>query len=219
VLAAALLLAAPAARARPVLVEMFVSQSCSSCLPANALLQQLAASDKNLLPLSLNVTYWNNTGWHDPDSIDAATTRQFWYAQLANSSNVYTPEAVVDGTNHFVGSRAAQLRDAVRDAQAAMAAAVPVTVAGNKILSLEVGQGSGAGQVILFGYDSRHATPVQSGENGGAVVTEINVVRSITALGPWNGMDQRYTIPRPAGQHVALLLQAADGTVLGLAAL
>src|SRR5271156_2426120 len=88
-------LLAPAAQARPVLIEMFVSQSCSSCPPADALLQQLAA-DKDILPLSLNVTYWDNLGWRDTDALDDTTKRQFYYAGLSNG-DVYTPEAVVDG--------------------------------------------------------------------------------------------------------------------------
>jgi hypothetical protein len=217
----ALLLAAPAARAdqqatRPILVEMFVSQACSSCPPADALLQTLAAQDKDILPLSLNVTYWNNLGWRDTDAIDATTARQFWYAGLSNNE-VYTPEAVVDGTIQLVGSKKRKLVNAIAAARDDMAPPVPVSVSGGAMVKLTVGQGSGEGQIILYGYDSQHSTKVGAGENQGAVITEINVVRSVTALGPWNGMIESFTIPRPAGEHVAVLLQAKDGTVLGLA--
>jgi hypothetical protein len=216
-----LMLAIPAAQAaladqaRPVLVEMFVSQSCSSCPPADALLQALATSDKNILPLSLNVTYWNNLGWHDTDSLDATTARQYWYAGLS-TGDVYTPEAVVDGTAQLVGSDKEKLTAAIAAARAAPAGNVPLHISGGAMVTLEVPQGSGAGQIILYGYDAKHVTPVGAGENGGRVITEINVVRSVTMLGPWNGLDEKFTIPRPAGEHVALLLQAKDGTVLGL---
>ncbi len=231
-----LLLAAPAAYAqtaqvtpskapvkpalpRPVLVEMFVSQSCSTCPPADALLQALATSDKGILPLSLNVTYWNNLGWHDTDSMDETTVRQFWYAGLAGSQNVYTPEAVVDGTRQMTGNSRRKLSAAIAAARAEPAGNVPITISGGPMLVLEVSAGQGAGQIILFGYDARHATAVNAGENAGATITEINVVRSLTSLGPWNGLDEQFKLPRPAGQHIAVVLQAKDGSVLGLASL
>jgi hypothetical protein len=210
----AMVLLAPAAQARPVLVEMFVSQSCSSCPPADALLQQLAA-DKDVLPLSLNVTYWDNLGWRDTDALDDTTRRQFYYAGLGNG-NVYTPEAVVDGTAQLVGSDKGRLADAIASAKAAPAGNVPVTVSGGAMLTLDIAQGTGAGQIILYGYDARHATFVTSGENHGRLVSEVNVVRSVTLLGPWTGWDEKFKLPRPAGEHVAVLLQGKDGAVLGL---
>lgn len=203
---------------RPVLVEMFVSQSCSSCPPANALLQQLAATDKGILPLSLNVTYWNNLGWQDTDSSKEATDRQFWYAGLAGNADVYTPEAVVDGTRQLVGSDRAKLTAAIRAARDDPAGNVPMSISGGAMLNLDVGAGGGTGQIFIMGYDSHHSTPVRAGENGGTVVSEINVVRSIISLGGWLGVEEKFTLPHPAGEHVALVLQAKDGAVLGLAA-
>ncbi len=214
----AALLLAPAAQARPVLIEMFVSQSCSSCPPANALLQQLAAADKDILPLSLNVTYWNSLGWRDTDALDDTTKRQFYYAGLDNE-NVYTPEAVVDGTVQLVGSNKRKLTAAIADAKAAPAGNVPITISGGAMLLLDVAQGTGQGQIILYGYDSHHATSVTAGENHGIVVSEINVVRSVTQLGPWTGWDEKFKLPRPAGEHAAVLLQAKDGSILGLGSL
>jgi hypothetical protein len=207
-----------AAGPRPVLVEMFVSQSCSSCPPANALLQQLAAKDKGILPLSLNVTYWNNLGWQDTDSSKPATDRQFWYAGLSGSGDVYTPEAVVDGTRPLIGSDRAKLTAAIAAARNHLAGNVPVIISGDTMLKLIIGAGDGTGQIVLFGYDSRQDTPVAAGENHGTTISEVNVVRSITQLGPWLGTAEGFTLPHPAGEHVALLLQAKDGAVLGLAA-
>ena len=97
-----MLLAAPA-QARPVVVEMFTSQACSDCPPADALLGKLAAQP-GILALSFDVTYWNSAAWNDPYALPGAATRQDWYAGLRHSTEVYTPEAVVDGTNQFVGS-------------------------------------------------------------------------------------------------------------------
>lgn len=203
---------------RLVLVEMFVSQSCSSCPPANALLAELAAKDKGILPLSLNVTYWNNLGWRDTDATKEATDRQFWYAGLAGNADVYTPEAVVDGTRPLVGSNRAKLTAAIRAARNNPAGNVPMGISGGAMLNLDVGAGDGTGQVFILGYDSRHDTHIGAGENGGTVVSEVNVVRSIASLGGWLGVEEKFTLPHPAGEHVALVLQAKDGAVLGLAA-
>jgi hypothetical protein len=205
-------LAAP----RPVLVEMFTSQSCSSCPPANALLLALAHQPGlNILPLSFDVTYWNDLGWHDSDSLDAATARQYWYASLSGSSEVYTPEAVVDGTAQMVGSNRAAVTAAI--AAANTAGGVPVDITPGQTLTITIGAGHGAAQVMLFGYDPLHNTQVGGGENNGVMVTEVNVVRSITTLGNWQGAALTLHVPRPAGVHMAVILQTRTGDVLGVA--
>ncbi|MDE1895459.1 MAG: DUF1223 domain-containing protein [Rhodospirillales bacterium] len=214
---ASLLLAAPPALARPVLVEMFTSQSCSSCPPANALLQRLKAQDHDILPLSFDVTYWNDLGWKDTDSLSAATKRQYWYASLRNSTEVYTPEAVVDGKAQFVGSNESEMRAAIAAAKAAPAGDVPIGIARNADrLALSVGTGKGAGSVLLLGYDNIRRTGVKAGENGGATITEVNVVRAMVPLGSWHGAALTFQVHRPAGQHVAVILQAMSGEILGL---
>lgn len=216
--AAALALSASPAFARPVLVELFTSQSCSSCPPANALLGQLKAQDKDILPLSFDVTYWNDLGWKDTDSLPAATDRQDWYASLLNSTEVYTPEAVVDGQSQLVGSHAAELRAAIKSAQAAPAGDVAISISGQEQLGISVAAGKGTGSVLLVGYDDQHRTHVGAGENGGVVITEVNVVRAMVPLGPWSGAALQLRVPHPVGQHIAVILQGADGRVLGLAA-
>ncbi|MBN8899533.1 MAG: DUF1223 domain-containing protein, partial [Rhodospirillales bacterium] len=89
---------------RPVVVELFTSQGCSSCPPADAKVADLARTRPDLLPLTFHVTYWNGLGWRDPFSLDAATERQRHYVALGVSPNVYTPALVVDGTLDVVGS-------------------------------------------------------------------------------------------------------------------
>ena len=215
-LTAFLALAAPPALARPVLVELFTSQSCSSCPPANALLRKLKAQDQDILPLSFDVTYWNNLGWDDTDSLSAATDRQDWYASLRGSTEVYTPEAVVDGRTQFVGSDEARMRAAIAAAKASPAGEVPIGISGQNALAISIGGGAGAGNVLLVGYDSMHSTGVKSGENGGATITEVNVVRAMVSLGSWHGAALTLQAARPAGQHVAVILQAMNGEILGL---
>ena len=89
---------------RPVVVELFTSQGCSSCPPADTIVADLARSRSDLLPLTFHVTYWNNLGWQDPFSFPAATERQRRYVAASVSPDVYTPAMVVDGRHDVVGS-------------------------------------------------------------------------------------------------------------------
>jgi hypothetical protein len=216
------MLTATTAQARPVVVELFTSQSCSSCPPADKFLAHLQASDKDILPLSFNVTYWNNLGWVDPYSLKEATDRQSWYVGLQHGDTVYTPEAVVDGTAQLVGSHQAAMYSAIASAKAAQGPSVPVSVTGGAMITVTLGNGSDANaakpaSIWLFGYDSSHTTQIGGGENNGAAITEVNVVRSVTSLGKWMGVHESYNIPRPAGEHMAVLLQQDDGTISGAA--
>jgi len=210
------LLAAPAF-ARPVVVELYTSQACSSCPPADELLASLVGEQKNILPLSFNVTYWNSPAWNDKDSLQIATERQIWYAGLAHTQNVYTPEMVVDGGAGLVGSDRDAVTSAITAAEAAPAGDVPIKISGQAMVTIAVPEGAGGANVLVFGYDSKHKTTIGGGENGGATLTEINVVRSETNLGPWIGPSLSYTVPRPAGEHLAVLLQGDDGKIYGVA--
>ena len=208
-------LAMAPAQARPVVVEMYTSLACSSCPPADALLGQISASDPDILPLSFNITYWNNAAFSDPDALQAATDRQAWYAGLTNTQDVYTPEAVVDGTTQLVGSDSAKLTAAIATAQAAPAGDILITLTNAPMLTLKIGPGTGNATIWLFGYDSKHTNHIGGGENGGTTISEINVVKSITNLGTWTGLQIALTMSHPAGQHLAAILQTPTGAVLG----
>ncbi|HQU05014.1 MAG TPA: DUF1223 domain-containing protein [Acidocella sp.] len=211
------LLAVTPAQARPVVVELFTSEACSSCPPAEALLSDLKKSDADILALSFHVTYWDGPAWRDKFSLVGATERQSWYVGLKHSDQVYTPEAVVDGTAQMVGSNAVAVRSAIADAKS-NAVDVPVSVTGGATLHIHIEAGAGAGAKIwLFGFDGAHTTQIGGGENGGASLHEGNVVRSITPLGGGTGPMMNYDIPHPAGEHVAVLLQAETGQILGAA--
>jgi hypothetical protein len=213
------MLTGAAAQARPVVVELFTSQSCSSCPPADRFLAHLQATDKDILPLSFNITYWNNLGWVDPYSLKEATDRQGWYAGLLHTDTVYTPQAVVDGKAQLIGSHQGEMYAAITQAKAAQGQAVPVSITGGAMITVTLGDGAAGppATIWLFGYDASHTTRIGGGENDGAAITEVNVVRSVASLGQFLGTSETYTIPRPAGEHVAVLLQQADGTILGAA--
>jgi len=206
-----------AAQARPVVVELFTSEACSSCPPAEAFLGQLA-QNPGILALAFHVTYWNGPAWTDKFSLTAATDRQTSYAALLHQDNVFTPQAIIDGTTSVTGSDQSGVNAAIAAAQAAQTPAIPVSVTQTGMLTIKIGAGAGAAQIWLFGYDSHHTTQIGGGENGGATLREANVVRSIASLGGWTGIPMSYTMPKPAGDQMAVLLQQADGTILGAAA-
>jgi hypothetical protein len=211
---------AVAAAPRPVVVELFTSEACSSCPPAEALLARLKAGDPDLLPLSFHVTYWNGPAWTDQYALQGATDRQAWYAGLQNSQNVYTPEAVVDGGAQMVGSDAGAVTAAIAAAKRTITAAVPVSIKDGAMVTLTVGTtaSTGTGNIWLIGFDPNHVARIGGGENGGATIQETNVVRSIATLGTWLGGLQSFTIPHPAGAKVAVILQQENGVIEGAAA-
>lgn len=201
----------------PVVLELFTSQGCSSCPPADSLLGRLKADDAGVLPLSLHVDYWNRIGWRDPYSDAAFTARQETYAAWLGQDGVYTPELVVDGVEGVVGSDPAAVDAAIRRARAAQALLPPVALdVGGEAdgVRIAVGAGPGRGQVLLVGYDGQHVTAVARGENAGRTLTDSNVVRSLAEVADWNGQALSVRVARPAGEHAAVLLQAAGGRIL-----
>ncbi len=205
------------AQEAPVVVELFTSQGCSSCPPADAFLTDLARQRRDVLPLAFHVTYWDYLGWKDPYSLDAATARQREYARHLGEDGVYTPQMVVDGTKGFVGSSRAEGLSAIAGAARKQ---VPVRVARDAgSLLIMVGAGVGKAQVLLVGFDPMHETPVGRGENRGHTLLESNVVRSLTPIGAWSGSAVTLRQSLPAGDGFAVLLQAEDGRILGAARL
>ena len=218
--ALALLIAAAAPTqvvARPLVVELFTSESCSSCPPADALLLELTKERPELLALSFHVTYWNRLGWRDPYSLEAATDRQKGYARLFGGG-VYTPEMVVDGTRDVVGSDRAAVEQALQGASTA----VPVTLKLSRqgpSLSIDIGAGQGTATVWLVGYDLINRTSVNGGENEGRSLVEANIVRSLQSLGLWQSGALHTVAEIPAGERSAIILQSDDGHILGAARL
>lgn len=218
-LLAATALAVPPAIAaeRPVVVELFTSQGCSSCPPADALLSTLADRPE-VLALAFHVDYWNRLGWTDPFSGPWATARQTAYAAQMGSSQIYTPQAVIDGRSDVVGSDRAAMESAIAAARSEPAVTVVLTTSGSG-LQVAVDPTAPTDAVLwLIGFDDRHDTPVRRGENAGRTLVDRNVVRSLTRLDGWSP-GGTVAAARPAGDRTAVLLQAADGHILGVARL
>ena len=204
---------------RPVVVELFTSQGCSSCPPANAYLNELSRGRRDVLALAFHVTYWDRLGWKDPFSMPAATDRQGVYGRRFGDGS-YTPEIVVDGVAGMVGSDRRAVGPAIENAKrdGRTAAAVNLTRSGEQV-AIEVGAGSGSARILLIGFDHEHTTAIGRGENSGRTLTEANVVRSIRSVAQWSGTALRLNERFPEGQDVAVVLEAPDGRIIGAARL
>jgi hypothetical protein len=211
-----LLLSPASADTRPVVVELFTSQGCSSCPPADALLGELARRD-DVIALGFHISYWDGLAWKDPFSSQSSTDRQRAYAQLFDLGQVYTPQMVVDGAREMVGSDRAKVEAALHDARPE--AIAPVTFVADR-RSVTIGAGDGRGSVLLVRFAQERTTRVAGGENARRTLQDANAVESLVSLGSWDGSPLRFAIEPPAaGEGIAVLVQAADGRMLGAAAL
>src|SRR5689334_5645282 len=204
---------------RPVVVELFTSQGCSSCPPANAFLNEMSKGRADVLPLAFHVTYWDRLGWKDPFSFEAATARQDRYGHRFGDGS-YTPEIVVDGSVGLVGSYREEVNAAIERAKRDRHNASDINVARiGENVAIRIGSGTGSERVLLIGFDHEHVTKVGRGENGGRTLTESNVVRSIRPVGEWSGkplqIDERF----PEGHDVAVVIESSDGRIIGAARL
>ncbi|MBI1206144.1 MAG: DUF1223 domain-containing protein [Azospirillum sp.] len=232
ILAAAVgfLVVPPPATADSTVVELFTSQGCSSCPPADALLGELAARD-DVVALAFHVTYWDRLGWPDPFAAPWATDRQHAYRQAMSLPYVYTPQMVIDGQREVVGSHRGEVLAALADRGRARPAGVAVRLTRPAPDRLQVslpGQDRPlAAKVWLARYDAVNVTKVSAGENGGRRLTDVNAVRQLTDLGGWSGEARALTVPLTAGSAaggVAVIIQASNpsgqpGAVVGAAKL
>jgi hypothetical protein len=214
-----LLLAIPgqAEETRPVLVELFTSQGCSSCPPADALLGELAKRP-GVLALAWHVDYWDGLGWKDKFSSPDATHRQYGYARRLGLESVYTPQLVIDGSAEAVGSNAAAAEAAIRTAAARPVEGPSLSLDGDRI-ALGAGPAQAA-SVWLIGYDRAQTTPVGRGENAGRSLTEYQIVRRATRLGSWSGAAAALPLPDKEGEAELVVVEPdKPGPMLALLAL
>jgi hypothetical protein len=175
-------------------IELFTSQGCSSCPPADALLGKLA-KEPNLIPLTLSVDYWDYLGWKDTLALHEHTKRQRHYAKVRGDMNVYTPQAIVNGVKYAVGSDAREINNALRN-HPTNEPEVPLAVKRDgENISVEVGPGQGKATVWMLAVTSRVEVQIRKGENKGASVTYANVVRAWRNLGAWAGTPLKTSIP------------------------
>jgi len=204
---------------RPVLIELFTSQGCNSCPPADALLGELARRP-GVIALAWHVDYWDGLGWKDRFSSHAATERQYDYAHRLGEYNVYTPQLVIDGTAETVGSDSRAADAAIRQAAARDVAGPSVSLGPGPdgVAQVLVGAGpKSPATVWLIGYDREQTTPIGRGENAGRTLTEYQVVRRARKLGAWTGEAVTFPLPDKEGEAEIVLIEPdAPGPMLAI---
>lgn len=215
------------AQRAPVVIELFTSQGCSSCPPADALVHELA-SDPALVVITRPVTYWDQLGWPDTQARPENTELQRAYATrtLSGKNGVYTPQIVVDGRAGVIGSRHNEVARLVAEARAnaaegPAAAILKATKTSDGGYQVAVdGTARNTARLLLVGLDAGETVAIGRGENSGRMITYTNVYRGEVALGAWNGGAKRFAVPMEALQmqganRFALILRdGRDGPIL-----
>jgi hypothetical protein len=213
--------ASTARAAEPVrgVVELFTSQGCSSCPPADRYVAELA-KDPGLVVLSWPVDYWDYIGWKDTFASPAFTARQKGYAASWQSGEVYTPQAVIDGVTHAVGNDRDRVQEAIEAHGTSIAATVTIADRDGKI-GIDItpkGGVSGAATLWLLRVLRTANVAIGRGENKGRSVTYTNVVREAIAVGQWSGGAAHFDAARPKlgeGEGLVALLQAGTAAKPG----
>jgi len=173
-------------------IELFTSQGCSSCPPADKVMGELIR-DPSLVAFSLPVDYWDSLGWKDTLADPRNAERQRAYSRQRGDRGVYTPQVVINGTSHVVGSDKAAIQQAL-GANASLPVPVKAAVDGGN-LNVTVPAPQGAGEVWVYALAKDVPVAVGRGENRGHTITYHNVARRWQKLGDWNGKAASWTVP------------------------
>ena len=197
--------------AHPSVIELYQSQGCSSCPPANALLNRLSGRP-DLLPLSFAVTYWDQLGWKDTFATPEYTQRQWDYAAAQDRGGVATPQFVVNGRAILSGGSQSELVAALRETDRGRSG--PVVSANGRRVTIGAGDTARPATVWLVRYDPRERlVAVGRGENGGRKLPHRNIVTALRAVAKWSGKPISFDQPlyRDPGQRSAVLVQQGRG--------
>lgn len=218
ILGAALLLFPALAKAEnPVVVELFTSQGCSSCPPADRLLANLATHD-DIIALALHVDYWDYLGWTDDFAKPEYSNRQRRYARTWNERSVYTPQMVVQGVHYMVGSRNDEIQRQIMQAEdAAPKVSVSARNEGRAIhIRMDaLRSGISEADIFLVRYSNSETVVIERGENAGKTIEYINIVKSWETLGRWDGNGAAsVTVPQAeAGEYVVIIQAPGPGEI------
>lgn len=207
----------------PVVVELFTSQGCSSCPPADALLAELAPRD-DVIALALHVDYWDYIGWQDTFANPAFSKRQKAYAQAAGARSVYTPQMIVDGDVVLTGLKPMQLADAIRE-RGAQGDQVRITLRrAGELVEIRASAEpplDGSAVVQIVRYRPEEAVAIRHGENAGREIRYVNIVSHWQALGNWDGKGPlALSAPAPGSDPVVVIVQEpGPGPILAAARL
>jgi len=201
---------APAQGNGLIVVELYQSQGCSSCPPANANVAAIA-DRSDILALSFAVTYWDHLGWRDTFAKPEFTARQYAYSRGLGHSNVYTPQVIVNGVTDLNGINGGELSNAMNRAGRVSSQLISLN---NGTLQIAPGQPQPAADIWLVHYDRRSIpVPISAGENEGHTLPHKNIVRDLTHLGTWSGAPISFPITAPSDPNfaTAVLIQKQNG--------
>ncbi len=202
--------AAAAQSERPVVIELFTSQGCSSCPPADALLAKLAQRE-DVIALALHVDYWDYIGWKDKFASPAFTARQKGYASANGRSRIYTPQMIVNGEHDVVGNRAMDVAEIIEKHRGSV---TPVTLSARRMGDMVVIEVStlrpvGASDIHVVQYEPEKSVDIGRGENAGRTIDYANVVSNWAVLGQWDGSSETELSADVDGpDQVAVLVQS-----------
>ncbi|MGO7332969.1 DUF1223 domain-containing protein [Rhizobium leguminosarum] len=196
-------------------VELFTAQGCSSCPPADAAFRKLV-NQGDVIALAYHVDYWNYLGWADTLSSKENTERQYGYAKTMGRSNVYTPQAIVNGRGHLAGADLNGINSQINTySSEGNGLTVPISAAmrGDE-LEIKIGAGQGKANVVMVYFDKEKTIDVERGENSGQKISYLHSVTNVETVGMWDGKATSLTLPasvlqRPQLEGCAILLQSA----------
>lgn len=206
---------------QPVVIELFTSQGCSSCPPADMLARRLA-KDPSLLVITRPVTYWDRLGWKDTLAREANTRLQRAYAAKGGEgAGVYTPQIVVNGDGAAVGSREADIRSLVRRADRSGPRITTASAAKGGMTVTIGGKSDYLASVSLVALSSSETVGIGRGENGGRTMHYTNVLKDERILGSWRGTEQIFALPREylkisgADRYAIVVQRPGAGRIVG----
>ena len=213
-----------AAEPRPKVVELFTSEGCSSCPPAETYLGELARRS-DVLALAYHVQYWDDLGWQDRYGLRIAAHRQDAYVTALHLPSAYTPQVILDGAKDLAGSDRAAIGRAlaIQSADAFNAASVRITLHDAQArVTIADAVGARTDDVVLVAFRRRAVTNIGRGENAGRVVTEFNMVRAVLPLGRWDGKSVVFNaslsqLPVDATDIAVLVQGSNQGPIIGAA--
>ncbi|MGH1367281.1 MAG: DUF1223 domain-containing protein [Maritimibacter sp.] len=213
--------------ARPLVVlELFTSQGCNSCPPADEMLSELATRE-DVLPLALHVDYWDYIGWADKFARPQHTSRQKAYARAAHQGSIYTPQIVIGGTRHVVGFKPMKVMDALETERAALGdvmLSAQMSEAGTLSVAVEMAPGATPQRpltVDLVSYIPEETVRIKHGENAGKTIEYANIVSDWTSLKKWDGAAPlSFSAKVPTQDKLAVIVQETGaGRILAAVAL
>lgn len=207
------------AQSGPVVVELYTSQGCSSCPPADALMHKLAARS-DVIALSLHVDYWDYIGWKDAFANPSHAERQRAYARKANRRSVYTPQMIIGGVDSVVGTHPMDVTDLIarHNAKTGPVAVTAARVAGGIEIAAKASRPASY-EIVVARFEPRRTIKIKRGENAGKTLTYANVVSDLQVIGKWDGTKAMSLKASVGSGPVAVLIQRAGYGPIDAAAL